>query len=95
MKTPGFSEADAQRASKRTLLKPQWVENARIESAREHLSRRERETIELVLQVPSPDGGERTFKDWLSGAALGAHERNRPSRALLQVPRRAVTHQHA
>lgn len=72
MKTPGLSEADALRASKRTLLKPQWTENVSIKSAREHLSQRERETIELVLLVPDGDGGERIIKDWLSAEGLGA-----------------------
>jgi hypothetical protein len=71
MKTTGLSEADALRASKPTLIKPQWVD-VRIESAGEHLSRREKETIELVLLVPDGSGGERTIKMWLTGAARGA-----------------------
>jgi hypothetical protein len=72
MKTPGYSESDALRASKRTLIKLGWVEGARIESAIERPDRHGDDMTELVVRVPDGNGGERTIKIWLTSVARGA-----------------------
>ena len=65
------SEADAQRLSKRTLLKPGEYD-AHIREAIERPSRRGNELIEIAVLIPDDAGDERTFHDYLMDSTLGA-----------------------
>jgi hypothetical protein len=65
------SEADAVKAARRSLLKPGW-HDARIIEAAEKPSKAGNDMIELAVAVPDGDGGERTLRDWLTGANMGA-----------------------
>jgi hypothetical protein len=72
MRTPGFSEAEAKKASERRLLKA-GLYPARFREALERQSRRGNEMIEVTVAVSDPDGNEREFRDYLSGTTgLGA-----------------------
>jgi hypothetical protein len=71
VRTTPRSEVEAQKVSRRTLLKAGWHE-ARITEAIEKISRRGNDTVELTVAVPAGDGDERTFRDWLTDSTLGA-----------------------
>jgi hypothetical protein len=72
MKTPAYTETAAIEASRRTLLPPGWLDGAMIREAVERPSARGNDMIEVVIAVPDGRGGERLFKDYLTGAPLGA-----------------------
>jgi hypothetical protein len=72
MKTTPRTEADAQKASRRALLKAGWHDDARITEAVEKPSKAGNDMIELIVVVPDADGNERTLRDWLTDSALGA-----------------------
>lgn len=72
MKTPAYTEAAAVEAARRTLLAPGWIDGAVIREAVEGSSARGNEMIELDIAVPDGRGGERLFKDYLTGTPLGA-----------------------
>lgn len=65
------SEADAQKASRRALLKA-GMHDARIIEATEKPSKAGNDMIELVVVVPDGDGSQRTLRDWLTDSPLGA-----------------------
>jgi hypothetical protein len=73
MKTPGLSELEAKSASERTLLKAGW-HPALFQEAVERESRRGNAMIEVLVTVTdASNGGEREFRDYLTGSAgLGA-----------------------
>jgi hypothetical protein len=73
MKTPGFSEADAKKASERPLFTAGWYP-ALFREAVERESRRGNAMIEVIVVVTDAHGnGEREFRDYLSSTAgLGA-----------------------
>jgi hypothetical protein len=60
------SDAEAKRASSRTLLRPGW-HDARITEAVEKVSQRGNDTIELTVVI-----ADRTLRDWLTGADRAA-----------------------
>lgn len=72
MKTTPRSEADAQKASRRALLKPGWRDARIIEAVEKPAKSSGRDMIELAVTVPDGDGGERTLRDWLTDSTLGA-----------------------
>ena len=65
------TEADAQKAAHRTLLRAGSYD-ARITEAVEKPSKRGNDMIELVVIVPDADGQERTLRDWLTDTTMGA-----------------------
>jgi hypothetical protein len=71
MRTTPRSESEAQKVSKRTLLKPGWLP-ARITEAIEKVSKAGNDTIELSVSVEAAQGEERTFRDWLTDSNMGA-----------------------
>jgi len=71
MKTTPRSEADAQKASRRTLLKDSMYD-ALFREAEERQSKRGNDMIQVLLVVSDADGNEREFRDYLSDATLGA-----------------------
>jgi hypothetical protein len=73
VKTTGYDEKKAHEVSRDagTVLSP-GVYDAVIDQAFEKLSRNNRETIELTLNVYDGRGGGRFIKDWLSDAAIAA-----------------------
>lgn len=71
MKTPALSEADAQRAAKRTLICVGWHDGRIIEAA-EKRSKSGNDMIEIAVGVFDADGNERTIRDWLTNSKLGA-----------------------
>lgn len=71
MRTTPRSETEAQKVSKRTLLKPGW-HPARITEAIEKVSKAGNDTIELSVAVTHGETDERTFRDWLTDSPLGA-----------------------
>ena len=72
MKTTAYTEAAAIEASRRTLLKPGWIDGAVIREAVEDPPRAATTMIELGIAVPDGRGGERLFKDYLTNTPLGA-----------------------
>jgi hypothetical protein len=71
MKTTPRSDADAQKASRRTLLRSGSYD-AMFREAVEKESRRGNEMIEVSVVVYDGEGGEREFRDFLTNTALGA-----------------------
>jgi len=71
VRTTPRTEADAFKASRRTLLPAGW-HDARITEAIEKPSKRGNDMIEIAALVPDGDGGERTLRDWLTDSTLGA-----------------------
>jgi hypothetical protein len=69
MRTPGFSEAEAKKASGRQLFKEGW-HLGRFREAAERVSRSGTEMIEVLVAVTGAGGkGEREFRNHLTGAA--------------------------
>jgi hypothetical protein len=71
MKTTPRSDADAQKVSRRTLLRS-GVYDALIREAVETESKRGNEMIDVSVVVYDGDGGEREFRDFLTNTTLGA-----------------------
>lgn len=71
MRTTPRSDADAQKASRRTLLRSGSYD-AMFREAVEKESKRGNEMIAVVVTVYDGDGGEREFRDFLTNTALGA-----------------------
>ena len=71
MKTPGYSAADAEKASQRTLITA-GIYQAVIREAVERPDRHEASMIELLVGVRDADGNERQFRDFLTGYDAGA-----------------------
>ncbi len=71
MRTTPRSEAEATKASRRTLLKPGEYDG-RFREAVERKSKRDKDMIEAVVVVFDGDGGEREFRDYLTDTTLGA-----------------------
>src|ERR1700722_8526833 len=71
MKVTPRTEDQAQKISKRKLLKPGMYE-AKITEAVEKPSSKGNEMIEITVLVSDPDGGDRTFHDYLNNSPLGA-----------------------
>jgi len=71
MKTTPRSEAEAVKASRRTLL-PAGMHDAEIREASEQQSKRGNDMIPLLVIVRDVDGIERELRDYLTDKALGA-----------------------
>jgi hypothetical protein len=72
MKTPGFTEAQAQKESTRKLLSPGW-RDGEITEALEKASKRGNDMIEITVVIRDAQGNEeRSLRDWLTNTALGA-----------------------
>lgn len=71
MRVTSRSEQDAQRVSKRALLRREWYP-AQINEAGESVSQKGNDYIALTLVVSAGDGDERTFRDVLTNTPLGA-----------------------
>jgi hypothetical protein len=71
MKVPGWSEAEAVKASRRTLLRSGSYD-ALIREAVEKQSKRGNDMIEAGVVVYDGEGGEREFRDFLTNTGLGA-----------------------
>lgn len=71
MKVVGRSEAEAAKASRRTLLRS-GVYDALIREAVEKESKRGNEMIDVSVVVYDGEGGEREFRDFLTNTTLGA-----------------------
>ena len=71
MKPPVMTEAEALKASRdmRTWKPDRYP--ARIDTARETLSKAQNECFELGVIVRNAAGDERTFKDWLTATKFG------------------------
>ena len=65
MRTTPRSEAEAAKASRRTLLKPGEYDG-RFREAVERQSKRGNDMIEVVVVVSAGDGTEREFRDFLT-----------------------------
>jgi hypothetical protein len=71
MRVTGRSEAEAVKASRRTLLRSGSYD-AMFREAVEKESKRGNEMIEAVVVVYDGEGGEREFRDFLTNTTLGA-----------------------
>jgi hypothetical protein len=71
MKVPGWSEAEAVKASRRTLLRSGSYD-AMFRAAVEKRSKRDNDMIEAGVVVYDGEGGEREFRDFLTNTSLGA-----------------------
>jgi hypothetical protein len=71
VKTRALTESEAQKASKRTLLRP-GLHDATIREAIERPDKRGNDMIELSVAVRDAEGNERTLRDWLTNTTLGA-----------------------
>jgi hypothetical protein len=71
MKVPGWSEAEAVKASRRTLLRSGSYD-AMFREAVEKQSKRGNDMIDALVAVFDGEGGEREFRDFLTNTSLGA-----------------------
>jgi hypothetical protein len=71
MKTTPRTEADAVRASRRSLLPAGW-HPASITEAAEKRSKAGNDMIEVTVMIRDAAGEDRTLRDWLTDRALGA-----------------------
>lgn len=71
MKPPVVSEGEAQKAARRMRTWKAGLYDARIEDAREMLSKAGNDCFELTVIVRGAAGEERTLRDWLSATPFG------------------------
>jgi hypothetical protein len=85
MKLTPRTEIEAQKVSHRALLHAGW-HDGRITVAVEKLSKRNTPMIELEIIVLDADGNERTLRDWLTDAGLGALKLRHAAEAVGAMP---------
>jgi hypothetical protein len=67
-----YSEDEAQKASRRTLMQPGWRDAQNRDAVERQAAKSGRDVIEVCTVVPDDEGNEREFRTPLNNSPLGA-----------------------